>query len=77
MQAAVEEYGLVPNQLTLNIMVSAFARRGEFESAKRWIEYVKSFGVTANSITFNSIFARMVGDTRRRYPHLVSAYLSR
>src|SRR5438045_6691479 len=49
-QMAVEEYGLIPNRLTLNIMVNAFARRGEFESVQRWIEYVKPFGVTADSV---------------------------
>ncbi|KAH0565530.1 hypothetical protein GP486_001063 [Trichoglossum hirsutum] len=68
--SAIENYGIVPDLKTFNIMSSAFVRAGELTSLARLVEYMKAFGLQPDATTFNTAFHQLWRDTKVHHMEL-------
>ncbi|KFY28312.1 hypothetical protein V493_02995 [Pseudogymnoascus sp. VKM F-4281 (FW-2241)] len=54
---AIDEYGLVPNIIVLNIMVAKYVKAKEMDSIPRWLETMCPFGLKPDSVSFNAMLS--------------------
>ncbi|KAI9866319.1 MAG: hypothetical protein M1813_001441 [Trichoglossum hirsutum] len=68
--SAIENYGIVPDLKTFNIMSSAFVRAGELTSLARIVECMKTVGLQPDATTFNTAFHQLWRDTKAHHMEL-------
>ncbi|KAH0537590.1 hypothetical protein FGG08_005622 [Glutinoglossum americanum] len=68
--SAIENYGIIPDLNTFNIISNIYVRAGDLKSLARLVETMKMFGLQPNATTFNTAFHELWRETKVNHAEL-------